>query len=129
MVGGLAGAAKGAVLGAVVPVIGPMIGGLIGGVLGSMDKKDSYSLKDLVKALHMNGDTDKKSGKLDDSIRTDTLTSGIFAGDDENSIGSLKTLLSQQLALMKETLEENRNMLSVISDSKNLQQQLLNNSY
>jgi hypothetical protein len=129
MGGGLAGAAKGALLGAVVPVIGPMIGGLIGGVLGSMDKKDSYSLKDLVKALHMNGDTDKKSGKLDDSIRTDTLTSGIFAGDDENSIGSLKTLLSQQLALMKETLDENRNMLSVISDSKNLQQQLLNNSY
>lgn len=41
----------------------------------------------------------------------------------------LQELLSQQIAIMKETLEHTTEMLSAMNDSKNYQQQLLNNSY
>ena len=73
-------------------------------------------------------------GKTIPVALTSTMTSATTAADSSTIINSgsnsmLQDLLTQQLAIMKQTLDQSSEMLSSMNDSRSLQQQLLNVSY
>ena len=148
-VGALAGAAGGTVALPVVGTVaasaaGAVIGGLIGGIgnavkeaiWGEPGKADGGIAKGpasgFLEKLHGTEAVvplpDGKTIPVAITSPLDSVSTSVSSASDTSS-NMIKELLSRQLDLMQKSFDQTTDMLSSFNDSKQLQQQLVNNSY
>ena len=148
-VGALAGAAGGTVA---LPVVGTVTAGAAGAVIGGLIGGIGNAVKEAIwgepgKALGgiasgpASGFLEKLHGTeavvpLPDGktipvaiTSTSESTSSTMSSASDTSSNMMRDLLSRQLDLMQKTFDQTTEMLSSFNDSKQLQQQLVHNSY